>query len=57
MWDKKDDRTKILDTKIAEMIVLDDLPLSHVEDTGFVRLIESTSPRYNLKKKKIIIEI
>ena len=47
MWDKKDDRTKILDSKTAEMIVLDDLLFSHVEDTGFVRLIEATSPRYN----------
>ena len=41
-----------MDNKIAEMIVLDDLPFTHVEDLGFQRLMEEASPQYVLKQRK-----
>ena len=51
-WDKNDRKSKSMDNKIAEMIVLDDLPFTHVEDLGFQRLMEEASPQYVLKQRK-----
>ena len=51
-WDKNDSKSKSMDNKIAEMIVLDDLPFTHVEDLGFQRLMEEASPQYVLKQRK-----
>src|ERR1044072_110868 len=50
--DKNDSKSKSMDNKIAEMIVLDDLPFTHVEDLGFQRLTEEASPQYVLKQRK-----
>ena len=51
-WDKNDSKSKSMDNKIAEMIVLDDLLFTHVEDLGFQRLMEEASPQYVLKQRK-----
>lgn len=47
--------TKITD-KIVEFIVLDDQPLSVVENVGFHRLTEHLEPRYCLPGRKYISE-
>ncbi|XP_052393278.1 zinc finger BED domain-containing protein 4-like [Carassius gibelio] len=47
--------TKITD-KIVEFIVLDDQPLSVVENVGFRRLMEHLEPRYCLPGRKYISE-
>ena len=47
--------TKITD-KIVEFIVLDDQPLSVVENVGFRRLMEHLEPRYSLPGRKYISE-
>lgn len=39
-----------------EFIVLDDQPLSVVENVGFRRLMEHLEPRYNLPSRKYISE-
>ncbi|KAL7646695.1 UNVERIFIED_CONTAM: hypothetical protein RMT77_001948 [Armadillidium vulgare] len=51
-WNSSDIRSKKVDRRIAEMIVMDDLPFSHVEDVGFTRLISEVSPQYKLKQRK-----
>lgn len=56
-WNKNDDRTKSMDRRIAEMIVLDDLPFSHVEDCGFQRVMEQASPQYELKQRRFYRDI
>ena len=52
LWDVNCSKTKSLDKKIAEMLVMDDLPFTHVEDIGFLRLMKETSPSYPLRKRK-----
>jgi hypothetical protein len=51
IWDINDSKSKEIDSRIAEMIVMDDLPFSHVEDVGFMRLIGETSPLYKIKQR------
>jgi hypothetical protein len=41
----------------AEMLVVDDLPFSHVEDLGFSRLMAECSPQYRLKTRKFYTSI
>lgn len=55
-WDKTSERSQALDKKIAEMIVLDDLPFSHVDDLGFRRVINEAVPRYDLRHRKFFTE-
>ena len=50
-WDSSDFRSKTIDKRIGEMIVVDDLPFSHVEDLGFMRLVAEIIPQYKLKKR------
>ena len=56
-WKKNDDRSNTMDHRIAEMIILDDLPFSHVEDSGFRRLMEQASPQYELKQRRFYRDI
>lgn len=40
-----------MDKCIAEMLVMDDLPFSQVEDLGFMRLMAEAAPQYRLKQR------
>ena len=42
--------------RIAEMIAIDSQPFSIVEDTGFVRLMKHTCPRYIVPSRKYFSE-
>lgn len=55
--DASNSKSKCLDSKIAEMIVMDDLPFSHVEDVGFMRLMHCASPQCKLKTHKFYSSI
>ena len=56
-WKKNDARTKSMDQRISEMIVLDDLPFSHVEDKGFCRVMAQATPQYELKQRRFYRDI
>ena len=47
-WDEGDARSKELDFKIGEMIAMDNLPYSVVENLGFQRLMKAAKPKYNI---------
>ncbi|CAI5678562.1 zinc finger BED domain-containing protein 4-like [Oreochromis niloticus] len=49
-------RAKLITEKIVEFVVLDDQPLSVVENDGFRRLIEHLEPRYMLPNRHFISE-
>jgi len=51
IWDVNSSKSKNLDRTIAEMLVMDDLPFSHVEDLGFMRLMTEVCPQYKLKQR------
>ena len=51
LWDASSPKAKKLDKCIAEMLVMDDLPFSHVEDIGFMRLMTEAAPLYSLKNR------
>uniref|UniRef100_A0A6A7G8N7 Zinc finger BED domain-containing protein 4-like n=1 Tax=Hirondellea gigas TaxID=1518452 RepID=A0A6A7G8N7_9CRUS len=38
-----------LDYRICEMLIVDDLPVSHVQNLGFLRLMAKTTPLYRVK--------
>ena len=43
---------KAIDTKIANMIVMDNLPFSYVEYLGLVRFVKEAVPQYPLHQRK-----
>lgn len=51
LWDINSSKSKSLDFRVAEMIVTEDLPFSHVETTGFTRLMKEACPQYKVKKR------
>ncbi|XP_051800344.1 zinc finger BED domain-containing protein 4-like [Acanthochromis polyacanthus] len=51
-WSKSDDRSKLMDRLILEMIVTDNQPFTVVSDVGFKRLMAAAEPRYALKSDK-----
>lgn len=51
LWDASNTKSKKLDNCVAEMLVMDDLPFSDVEDTGFMRLMTEAAPQYRLKQR------
>ena len=51
LWDASNPKAKKLDKCIAELLVMDDLPSSHVEDIGFMRLMTEAAPLYSLKQR------
>ena len=55
-WDNSDAKSIELDKLIGEMISLDDLPFSHVEDLGFIRFVHKAAPLYKLKTRKYYSE-
>ena len=51
IWDINSSVSKSLDEKIAEMLIVDNLPFTHVEELGFMRLLNKSSPQYKLKQR------
>lgn len=51
MWDASNPKVKKLDKCIAEMLVMYDVPFSHVEVIGFMRLMTEATPLYRLKQR------
>ena len=49
-------KAKLITDKVAKFIVLDDQPLSVVENVGFRRLMEHLEPRYMLPNRHFISE-
>ena len=43
-WDNSDAKSIELDKLIGEMISLDDLPFSHVEDLDYIRFVHKAVP-------------
>ena len=57
VWEHNNPKSLSLDRRIGEMLVLDDLPFSHVEDVGFRRLMNEAVPNYKLKCRKFLTKI
>lgn len=51
-WTNSDDRSKLKDKLIIEMIVTDNQPFTMVSDIGFKCLVTAAEPRYALKREK-----
>jgi len=47
-WDIEDKRAMKLHYAVAEMIAVDNLPISHVENEGFRRVMAKTQPHYQV---------
>ena len=56
LWDVNDPKAKKYHYLIAEMIALDNEPLSIVERTGLNRLLEQALPRYKLPSRTYIAQ-
>lgn len=56
-WDCSENKSKSMDKRIAEMIIIDNLPFSHVEDLGFMRLMAEALPQYKLKQRNFYSSI
>lgn len=52
-----DPRSQIIYKYIAEMIALDNQPLSILENVGFTRLMSTLRPKYQIPNKKYVSEI
>ena len=55
-WGLNDPRALCIHRKIGEMIAVDNQPFSLVEDIGFIRLLHTLEPRYNLPSQKYFSE-
>lgn len=55
-WKIDDLRSKQIHRAIAEMICLDNQPISIVEDAGFNRLLAMLKPKYEMPSRKYITE-
>ncbi|XP_029966352.1 zinc finger BED domain-containing protein 4-like [Salarias fasciatus] len=51
-WPNSDQRSKLIDKLITEMIITDNQPFTVVSDIGFKRLIGVAAPQYSLKNEK-----
>lgn len=56
-WDHDDVRAKELHYAIAEMIVIDNQPLSIVGNIGFSKLIKKLKPKYTIPSRKHITDV
>uniref|UniRef100_A0A672YBA6 BED-type domain-containing protein n=1 Tax=Sphaeramia orbicularis TaxID=375764 RepID=A0A672YBA6_9TELE len=52
MWTNSENRSKLMDKLIIEMIVTDNQPFSVVSDVGFKHLMAAAEPRYALKSER-----
>lgn len=50
-------KAKVITEKVIEFILLDDQPLSVVENVGFRRLVEHLEPRYQLPNRHFISDM
>ena len=57
LWDANNEKTKIIDKRISEMLVMDDLPFSHVEDVGFLRFVKEAIPLYQIRQRNYYRDI
>ena len=55
-WDSNDQRAKLIDVKISEVIARDCQPYSVVEDAGFNALVHVLEPRYHIPSHKYFRE-
>ena len=53
-WDTSDKRAISLNYAVAEMIALDNMPFSTVENTGFRRLMNKVAPNYVLPDRHVL---
>uniref|UniRef100_A0A3P8RUH3 BED-type domain-containing protein n=1 Tax=Amphiprion percula TaxID=161767 RepID=A0A3P8RUH3_AMPPE len=51
-WTNSENRSRLMDKLILEMIATDNQPFSMVSDVGFKRLMAAAEPRYSLKSEK-----
>nr|XP_039247688.1 zinc finger BED domain-containing protein 4-like [Styela clava] len=51
-WGGAEDKSKVMDKLIIEMIATDNQPFTIVSDIGFQRLLNVAEPRYKLKTEK-----
>ena len=51
-WPNSDQRSKMLDKLITEMIITDNQPFTVVSDVGFKRFMGAAAPQYSLKSEK-----
>ena len=51
-WRADDPKAIAISRLITEMIALDNLPISFVENVGFVRLLRHLAPRYTIPSRK-----
>ena len=51
-WPNSDQRSKLIDKLITEMIITDNQPFTVVSDIGFKRLMGAAAPQYSLKSEK-----
>ncbi|KAF2891023.1 hypothetical protein ILUMI_15150 [Ignelater luminosus] len=56
LWDVNDAKARKYHYLVAEMIALDNEPLSIVERSGFTRLLEQALPRYKLPSRTYITQ-
>ena len=54
--DINDPKAECIDHKIAEMMVLDNQPLSVVTNVGFTSLLQAIKPRYKITSRKYFID-
>ena len=55
-WGLNDPRALCIHRKIGEMIAVDNQPFSLVENIGFICLLHTLEPRYNLPSRKYFSE-
>lgn len=56
-WDISDSRSKEIHNAIAEMIAIDNQPISIMENKGFKRLLHLLKPKYKLPGRKYMSEV
>lgn len=56
-WDTTDSRAKEIHKVVAEMIAVDNQPISMLENNGFQRLINILKPKYQIPSRKYMSEV
>lgn len=56
-WDTTDSRAKEIHKAVAEMIAVDNQPISMLENNGFQRLIHTLKPKYQIPSRKYMSEV
>lgn len=56
-WDITDSRAKEIHKAVAEMIAVDNQPISMLENNGFQRLMNTLKPKYQIPSRKYMSEV